>query len=91
MGKAIKKIKKAIQRSPKDSDNWVVWGLIMRTVGNYKSARHKFEKAKKYDPYNETAIQELEIVNKIIELDQQIPIENVPSIRPSNKSHGGNS
>ena len=59
MGKAIKKIKKAIQKKPKDSDNWVIWGLIMRTVGNYQSAKHKFQKAIKYDPHNETAIQEL--------------------------------
>ena len=42
MPKAIKKIKKAIYKSPKDADNWVVWGLIMRTVGNYQSARQKF-------------------------------------------------
>jgi hypothetical protein len=49
MAKAIKKIKKGIQKNPKDADNWVVWGLIMRydinfiiylyrTVGNYWSA-----------------------------------------------------
>lgn len=35
---AIKKIKKAIHHFPKDSHNWVIWGLIMRTVGNYQSA-----------------------------------------------------
>ena len=55
MSKAIKKIKKGIQKNPKDPDNWVVWGLIMRTVGNYQSAKHKFEKARKLDPTNETA------------------------------------
>ena len=42
MAKAIKKIKKAIQLDANDADNWIVWGLIMRTVGNYKSAMHKF-------------------------------------------------
>ena len=38
MSKAIKKIKKGIKRDKGDSDNWVVWGLIMKTIGNYKSA-----------------------------------------------------
>lgn len=35
MAKAIKKIKNGIKKNSKDSDNWVVWGLILRTVGNY--------------------------------------------------------
>ena len=90
MAKAIKKIKKSIQLSKRDSDNWVVWGLIMRTVGNYQSAKHKFQKAIKYDPHNETAIFELEIVNKIIELDSQIPIDAVPSIKPQSAKPGQN-
>lgn len=50
--KAIKKIKKAILHYPKDADNWVIWGLIMRTVGNYESALQKFEKAHKLDKDN---------------------------------------
>ena len=62
MANAIKKIKKGIQKNPKDADNWVVWGLIMRTVGNYSSAKHKFDKAVKLDPLNETALFELDIV-----------------------------
>lgn len=62
MAKAIKKIKKGIAKHPKDPDNWVVWGLIMRTVGNYQSAKHKFVKALKLDPNNETAAIELDIV-----------------------------
>ena len=69
MPKAIKKIKNAIHKNPRDSDNWVVWGLIMRTVGNYQSARQKFLKALKLDKNNETAQFELDIVDKIIELD----------------------
>ncbi len=32
---AIKQIKKAIEKGPDDAENWVVWGLIMRSVGNY--------------------------------------------------------
>ena len=35
MAKAIKKIKKAIDLDPKDADNFITWGLIMRTVGKY--------------------------------------------------------
>lgn len=69
MKKAIKKIMKAIKLNPKESDNWVVWGLIMRTVGNYKSAKHKFQKAIKHNPHNETAIFELVRTTKLIELD----------------------
>jgi hypothetical protein len=34
--KSIKKIKKAIMLEPEDPDNWIVWGLIMRTVGYYQ-------------------------------------------------------
>ncbi len=52
MAKAIKKIKKGVIVDPKDSDNWVTWGLIMRTVGSYKSACHKFEEALRIDPEN---------------------------------------
>jgi tetratricopeptide (TPR) repeat protein len=73
--RSIKKIRKAIRTDPKDADNWVVWGLIMRTCGNYWSAQHKFQKALKLDPNNETAQFELDTVERMIELDQQIPID----------------
>jgi Tfp pilus assembly protein PilF len=43
LAKAVKKIKKAISSDPSDADNWVVWGLILRTVGVNDSARHKFQ------------------------------------------------
>jgi Tfp pilus assembly protein PilF len=62
MAKAIKKVKKGITSNPKEPDNWIIWGLILRTVGNYKSAEHKFLKALKIDKENETAKQELLIV-----------------------------
>lgn len=81
--KAVKKIKKSISLAPsgkKDPDNWIVWGLILRFNGNYKSSRHKFLKALKVDPDNETAKQELAIIDRIIELDKQIPMESIPSI-----------
>ena len=59
MGKAVKKIKKGIQKMPKDVDNWIIWGIILRYHGNYRSSKHKFEKAIKLDPGNETAKVEL--------------------------------
>jgi Tfp pilus assembly protein PilF len=77
---AIKKIKKAVVHFPKDSQNWMVWGLIMRTVGNYASAQKKFEKAILLDADNSTAKGELEIVKRIISLDRIIPLEVVPSV-----------
>ena len=76
MAKAIKKIQKAVQIDPKDVDSWILWGLIMRTVGNYKSAKHKFERAQKLDPENTTAKFEMELLDRIMDLDQQLPIEH---------------
>jgi len=58
MAKAVKKIKKGIQKAPdgtRDPDNWIVWGLILKFHGNYKSSRHKFLKALKVDPGNAIA------------------------------------
>ena len=72
MTKAIQKIKEAITLNPKEADNWIVWGLILRTVGVNDSARHKYETALKIDPGNETAIFELDILSKIEALDSTI-------------------
>ena len=69
MAKAIKKIKKGVQLDPFDPDNWIVWGLIMRTAGNYKSALHKFKEALNLDPENKAAKFELEMLHRIIQLD----------------------
>jgi len=58
MAKAVKKIKKGIQQAAggdRDPENWIIWGLILRHHGNYRSARHKFLKALKVDPENQTA------------------------------------
>lgn len=52
MTKAIQKIKEAIALDPNEADNWIVWGLIMRKVGSYQSAMHKFQMAEKLDPYS---------------------------------------
>lgn len=77
---SIKKIKKAILDDPQESNNWLIWGLIMRTVGNYKSAQLKFETAMKLDPENFTAADELLLVKRIMKLEEMIPMEKVPNM-----------
>ena len=52
----------------------------MRTVGNYLSAKHKFERALKLDPDNETAQFELTILSAIMNLDDRISLDQVPEI-----------
>ena len=81
MAKAIKKIKKAVQLDPFDADNWIVWGLIMRTVGNYKSALHKFKEAINLDPDSKAAKYELEMLHRIIQLDNEIPLEDIQNLK----------
>lgn len=69
MAKAIKKIKKAIDIDPKDPDNYITWGLIMRTVGKYPMAMHKFNEALKLEPSNKTAVLEIDLLKRIMILD----------------------
>lgn len=91
MAKAIKKIKKGVQLDPFDADNWIVWGLILRTSGNYKSALHKFKEALKLEPENKAAIFELQMLHRIIQLDGQISldeIENLKRLRPVYDDNG---
>lgn len=45
MAKSIQKIKEAVEISPQDPHNWIVWGLVMKKVGSYGSAMHKFKMA----------------------------------------------
>ena len=73
--KAIKKIRKGVQKQPKNADNWVVWGLILRSAGKYKSAKHKFQKALKIDSDHETAKQELTLVENLIHFDTLLPTD----------------
>ena len=80
MGKATQMIKQAIIYDETDAENWIVWGLIMRTVGNYTSAKHKYERALKCDPNNQMAKTELEILFVIMKLDELIDLDKVPAI-----------
>ena len=57
---------------PDDAENWVVWGLIMRTVGNYQCAKSKFERALMLEPSNAAAKFELELLSDIQNLDNTI-------------------
>lgn len=52
----------------------------MRTVGNYVSAKHKFERALKLDPDNETAMFELEVLAAIMNLDDRVRLDQVEEI-----------
>jgi len=79
MAKAVKKIKKGIMKIPRDPENWIIWGVILRTVGNYPSAKHKFKRALKYDKDNVVAKEELATIEKIIDLDKRIPLDSVPT------------
>jgi len=33
---AIKKIRKSVRKDPYSAENWVVWGLILRTAGKFQ-------------------------------------------------------
>lgn len=65
----------------KEPENWLVWGLILRKVGQYQSAQHKFNRALKIDPNNTTAKQELLLLSKIVELDSQISLEQAAMLK----------
>ena len=73
--KAIKKIRKGVQKQPINAECWIVWGLILRSAGKYKSAKHKFEKAIKLAPRNETAKLELSLVNNLMHFDDLLPTD----------------
>ena len=64
MAKAIQKIKEAVEINAKDPHNWIVWGLVMKKVGSYSSAMHKFKMAQKLDPKCATATEEITILEK---------------------------
>ena len=81
MAKAIKKIKQAISHDGTDADNWIVWGLILRTVGSYAAAKHKFQQSLRLDPMNEAALFEMNMLERILELDSQISLDQVPAMR----------
>lgn len=49
--------------------------MILRSAGKYKSAKHKFEKAIKLNPKNETAKQELSLVNNLMHFDELLPTD----------------
>ena len=73
--KAIKKIRKGVQKQPKNSETWIVWGLILRSAGKYQSSKHKFEKALKLNPRNETAKSELDLVKNLMHFDKLLPTD----------------
>jgi len=54
-GKAFKKISKAVKDDPEDADSWILWGMMLRTVGKYQQALHKIRAALDLEPENQTA------------------------------------
>ena len=74
--KAIKKIRKGVQKTPNNPECWIVWGLILRSAGKYRSAKHKFARALKIDPENDTAAQEYELIQSLIHFDQILPSDS---------------
>ena len=49
-GKAFKKISKAVKEDPNDADGWILWAMMLRSVGQYVQANHKIEIALKLEP-----------------------------------------
>ena len=52
MGKAFKKISKAVKEDPADVDGWILWAMMLRTTGSYKQAMDKIDIALKLEPEN---------------------------------------
>lgn len=73
--KAVRKIRKGVTKDKKIAENWVVWGLILRTAGKFQSAKHKFERALRLDPNNLAAQHELELVDSLIYFDKALPTD----------------
>ena len=71
----MRKIRKGVIKDRHSAENWVVWGLILRTAGKLESALHKFQKAVKLDPKNLAARQELELVQSLIYFDNLLPTD----------------
>ena len=83
----IKKIRKGVHKEPHVAENWIVWGLILRTAGKYRSAQHKFERALKLEPENQTAQFEMELVSKMIYFDKILPMDATLEIQPLNQEN----
>ena len=73
--KAVRKIRKGVIKDRHSAENWVVWGLILRTAGKLESALHKFERAVKLDPKNLAARQELDLVQSLMYFDKLLPTD----------------
>lgn len=50
MSEAFKKITLATQLNPEDADCWIMWALMLRSIGNYVLAQHKLDVANKLSP-----------------------------------------
>lgn len=88
-GEAFKKINLAVVEDPADVDSWLLWAMMLRTVGSYKQAQHKLDIAFKLDPDNATAQYEQQLLVGIMEMDAQLDIEQGPALRKLLPDHMG--
>ena len=80
-GKAFKKINKAVKEDPLDAETWILWGMMLRSVGNYEQAVHKIKIALDLDPENKTAIYENELLKEMVHVDSQLELSQGPYLR----------
>ena len=66
LAKSMQKIKEAAEINAQDPHNWILWGLVMKKIGSYSSAMHKFKMAQKIDPKCATASEEITFLEKIL-------------------------
>ena len=77
---AHKNIQIATLEDPQDPDMWILWAMMLRTVGKYEQAKHKLEVARKIDPRHEQLQYELDLVESLIELDTAIELTQGPAL-----------
>jgi tetratricopeptide (TPR) repeat protein len=77
---ALKKIRKACSKYPKEPENWVMWGMILRHCGRYESALHKLKKAQRLAPDSLLVRSELDFVTALLQLDRELPNDAIVRI-----------
>ena len=80
-GKAFKKISKAVKEDPADVDGWILWAMMLRSVGQYKQALNKITVALTLEPENQSATFEKSLIGGMISMDQEISILKGPALK----------
>ena len=58
-----------------------MWGLILKHNGEYTRAKKKFETANKYQKDSPTIKREIEMIDKMIEIDRKVSIDAFPVLK----------